>query len=132
MKIIGSNDDLHDFNSDLATFILDSCPWMSEEWEAGSIGYVFVLDESDIKEVSAICTVPHAEEDDYRSAMTIDLATFDLWESPVLHDEGTGYWNIVAILGEEYGCSLFLSSGFVESIPVLHSKLRQQLHRRSL
>jgi hypothetical protein len=82
-----------------------------------------VLDDSDIHEMSTICTVPHIDENDYRAAMTIDLATFDLWEAPAIYDEVTGYWNIVAILGEEYGCTLFLSSGFVSSIPELQQRL---------
>jgi hypothetical protein len=103
-------------------FILESCPWMTAQWEPESIGHVFVLDDHDIHEVSAICTVPHIEESDYRAVMTIDLATFDLWEVPAIYDKVTGYWNVVAILGEEYGCTLFMSSGFVASIPELQQR----------
>jgi hypothetical protein len=104
-------------------FILESYPWMAEQWQPENIGYVFVFDDRDINEVSSICTVPHIEESDYRAAMTIDLATFDLWEAPAIYDEVTEYWNVVAILGEEYGCALFLSAGFVASIPALHQRL---------
>ena len=56
--------------------------------------------------------------------MTIDLDNFDLWEAPAIYDQGTCYWNVVAILGEEYGCTLFLSSGFVASIPALQERLK--------
>jgi hypothetical protein len=123
MKTIGSIGEMLNLNSDLTMFILESCPWMTEQWGPENIGYVFVLNDRDIREVSAICTVPHIEECDYRAAMTIDLPTFDLWEAPAIFDEVTGYWNVVAILGEEYGCTLFLSSGFVASIPELYQKL---------
>jgi hypothetical protein len=97
-------------------FILSSCPWMAEPWEAESIGYVFVLDVGDNHEV---CTVPHLDE----GYLTIDLETFDLWEEPAIFDSETGYWSVVAILGQEYGCTLFMSSGFVSSIPELHRRL---------
>jgi hypothetical protein len=117
MKTIGSIKDLLNLPSDLTMFILSSCPWMAEPWEAESIGYVFVLDEGDVHEV---CTVPHLEESDN---MTIDLETFDLWEVPAIFDSVSGYWNVVAILGQEYGCTLFMSSGFVLSIPELHRRL---------
>ncbi len=120
MKTIGSISEVLSLQSELGMFILESCPWMADQWEPESIGYVFVLDESDINEVSAICIVPHIE--DY---MTIDLVTFDLWEVPAIYDHATGYWNVVAILGEEYGCTLFLSFGFVASIPTLHQRLNE-------
>ena len=117
MKTIGSISGLLSLQSDLGMFILESCPWMAEQWEPENIGYVFVLDESDIHEV---CTVPHIDQSNH---MTIDLETFDLWEAPAIYDDASGYWNVVAILGEEYGCTLFLSSGFVASIPALHQRL---------
>ena len=124
MNTIGSIRDVLNLNSDLSWFILESCPWMADQWEPESIGYVFVLDESDIRDVSTICTVPHIEEGDYREAMTIHLATFDLWEAPAIHDKRSGHWNVVAILEEEYGCTLLLSSGFVASIPLLQERLK--------
>jgi hypothetical protein len=126
MKTIGSISEVLNINRDLRVFILESCPWMTEQWEPESIGYVFVLDERDIREVSAICLVPHVKEHDYRAAMTIDLATFDLWEFPAIYDPTTKYWNVVAILGEEYGCTLFMSSGFVASIPSLKERLQER------
>jgi hypothetical protein len=119
MKTIASIGELLSLPSDLTVFILSSCPWMSEPWDAESIGYVFVLDDDDNHEV---CTVPHIEESSY---LTIDLETFDLWEAPAILDTETGYWNVVAILGQEYGCTLFMSSGFVESIPELHRRLQE-------
>ena len=123
MKTIGSISEVLSLPGDLGRFILESCPWMTEEWEPESIGYVFVLDDRDINEVSSICTVPHIED---QAAMSIDLATFDLWETPAMYDEVTGYWNVVSILGEEYGCTLFLSSGFVASIPSLQERLQER------
>ena len=121
MKVIGSISEVLSLPGDLGMFILESCPWMAEDWEPEIIGYVFVLDDRDINEVSSICTVPHIED---RESTTIDLATFDLWETPSIYDEVTGYWNVVAILGEEYGCAVFLSSGFVASIPSLQERLK--------
>ncbi|GAB6194374.1 hypothetical protein [Desulfocastanea catecholica] len=128
MKVIGSIGEVLSLPGDLGMFILESCPWMAEEWEPEIIGYVFVLEDRDINEVSSICTVPHIEENDYREAMSIDLATFDLWETPSFFDDTTGYWNVVAILGEEYGCAVFLSSGFVASIPPLQDRLKAINH----
>ena len=125
MKTIGSINEVLSLPSDLGMFILESCPWMAEEWQPENIGYVFVLDDRDINEVSSICTVPHIED---RESMTIDLATFDLWETPSFFDDTTGYWNVVAILGEAYGCSVFLSSGFVASIPILQDRLKAINH----
>jgi len=120
MKTIGSINGLVDLDIGLIKFILGACPWMAEQWEPETIGYVFVLDDNDNREV---CIVPQVEDSDYREAMTIDLETFDLWEVPATYDEATGYWNVVAILGEEYGCTLFLSSGFVASVPLLQERL---------
>jgi hypothetical protein len=124
MKTIGSISEVLSLPCDLGMFILESCPWMAEEWQPESIGYVFVLDDRDINEVKSICTVPHIEENDYRESMTIDLATFDLWEKPSFFDDTTGYWNVVAVFGEEYGCAAFLSSEFVASIPLLQDRLK--------
>ena len=129
MKTIGSISELLSLPGDLRMFILESCPWIAEDWQPENIGYVFLLDDRDINEVSSICTVPHIEESDYRAAMTINLATFDLWETPAIYDEVTGYWNVVAVLGEEYGCAVFLSSGFVASIPPLQERLQTTQER---
>ncbi len=121
MKTIGNIKGLTDLEPDLLKFILGSCPWIAERWDPENAGFVFLLDDGDIHKVTSVCTVPHIP--DYRETMTIDLATFDLWEAPAYLDPTTGYWNVVAILGQEYGCALFMSSGFVESIPALHSRL---------
>jgi hypothetical protein len=129
MKTIGSISEVLHLESNLRMFILESCPWMAEQWEPENIGYVFVLDDRDIGEVSTICTVPHIEECDYRAVMTIDLANFELWEVPAIYDPTTKYWNVVAILGEEYGCTLFMSSEFVASIPELHQRLKNIIHK---
>lgn len=121
MKTISSIKGLTVLEPALVKFILGSCPWIAEEWDAEEIGFVFVLEDSD--KVTSVCTVPRIP--DYRESMTIDLATFDLWEAPAYHDPTTGYWNVVAILGQEYGCALLMSSGFVESIPALHERLQE-------
>lgn len=115
MQTISSTDILPDH---LAAFIRETCPWMDETWEADSIGYVFVLDDGDV----GTTTINPLPSEDY---MTIDFATFDLWEYPAIHDPITGYWNVVAILGQEYGCTLFMSLAFVESIPELNRRLEE-------
>ncbi len=127
MKTITSIKGLTDLEPDLLKFILASCPWIAEEWDPETTGYVFLLDDTDSHKATSICAVPNIPEDetDYRESMTIDLATFDLWELPAYHDIATGYWNVVAILGQEYGCALFMSNGFVESIPALHERLQE-------
>jgi len=115
MKTISSMDQLPDH---LVVFIRETCPWINESWEPDSIGYVFVLDDDDI-ETTTINPLP--KED----CKTIDLVTFDFWEEPSIHDPLTGYWNIVAILGQEFGCTLFMSTGFVESIPAIKRRLEE-------
>jgi len=45
MKTIGRIDKLPDL---LSVFIRETCPWMDEDWEPDSIGYLFVLDDDDI------------------------------------------------------------------------------------
>ena len=114
-------------SSDLSRFIIAECPWMAEQWDPESMGYVFVLDDSDIGKVTSVYTIPHIQDDDesYKQVMTIDLETFDLWETPAIYDELTGYWNVTAIFGGEYGCTLFLSSAFVKSLPALHDILKE-------
>lgn len=125
MKTIGSMTELLSLQTDLTLFILTTCPWLAEQWEPENMGYVFVLDDQDVHAVKSIWPVPHIDEvdDNYRETMTIDLETFDLWEAPAYYDQDIGYWNAVAVLGQEYGCTLFLSSGFVASIPALHQRL---------
>ena len=126
MNTIDSIEGLKDLDIDLVKFILESCPWIAQGWDPESTSFVFLLNDGDSYKVTSICTVPHIPEDvtEYRESMTIDLATFDLWEAPAYHDPTTDYWNVVAILGQEYGCVLFMSNGFVESIPALHAKLQ--------
>lgn len=98
MKTTGRIDEVLSLESLLAMFILVACPLMGEPREAESHGYVNVFDDQAEK---TICTAPHNEDEDYRAAMTIDLDTFDLWEYPAIHDPITGYWYVVAVLGQE-------------------------------
>jgi len=56
--------------------------------------------------------------------MTIDLETYDLWESPSYYDENSDYWNVVAIFGNDYGCSIFMSAAFVQSLASLQKKIK--------
>lgn len=125
MKTIGNIKELLTLESDLTMFILESCPWLREEWIPESLGYLFVLDSNDIQQVTSVITTPHliGSDDNYIEQMTIDLERFDYWEKPAIYDQATGYWNVVAILGEEYGCTLFMSSDYVESIPALQQRL---------
>ena len=126
MKIIDGIEGLVDHDIDLVKFILGSCPWIAEGWDPESTDFVFLLDDADSHKVTSVCTVPDIPESetDYRESMTNDLATLDLWKASAYHDPTTGYWNVVAILGQEYGCVLFMSSGFVESIPAMHQRLQ--------
>lgn len=112
MQSISSTDQLPDL---LAEFIWETCRWMNDGLE---VGYIFVLDDEDI-ETRTINPLP---KEDY---LQIDLATFDFWEEPAIHDPKTGYWNVVAILGQEFGCTLFMSARFVESIPELKRRLEE-------
>lgn len=113
MKTISSIDQLPDH---LAKFIREACPWMDESWDPVSIGYVFVLDDDDI----GTTTINPIPKENY---LHIDLVTFDFWEAPAFYDSVTGYWNVVAILGQEFGCVLFMSDEFVDSIPELKRRL---------
>jgi hypothetical protein len=118
MKTIGSIKDLLDLQCEFAMHILLTCPWLAEPWNAEDIGYVFIIDDNDIGKVTSVYTAPHLEDEDqsYKKLMTIDLDTFDLWETPATYDDSTGYWNVTAIFGAEYGCTIFLSSNFVASL----------------
>ena len=126
MKTISSIEDLVDLDINLVKFILGSCPWVTKEWSAEDFGFVFVLEDSDREEVTSVCTVPHIDmsDTDYRDLMTINLESYDLWESPAFYDEGAEYWSVVALFGQDYGCVLFLSAGFVESMPALLRNLQ--------
>jgi len=115
MLTISSTDHLPDH---LAVFIRETCPWMDDGWEPDSIGYLFVLDDDDI----GTTTINPIPKENY---LVIDFATFDLWEEPTIQDPVTGYWNVVAILGQEFGCTVFMSDAFVESIPELKRRLEE-------
>lgn len=109
MQTISSTDQLPDH---LAEFIWETCPWMNDGFE---VGYIFVLDDDDIG-TTTINPLPEVQ---------LDLATFDCWEEPAIQDQATGYWNVVAIIGQEFGCTLFMSTGFVASIPSLQRRLEE-------
>lgn len=122
MKTIDGIKGLTGLEPGLAKFIMYSCPWIAGDWNAEEIGFVFVLEDSD--KITSVCAVPHILDTDYRDLMTINLESYDLWESPAFYDEDAGYWSVVALFGQEYGCVLFLSDGFVRSIPALHANLQ--------
>lgn len=130
MKTICNLRALASLSEDLVKFIKRISPWIQDEWDPQAIGYIFVLNLEDAYLQKTICTVPHAPFDDiqYIASMTIDLETYDLWESPSYFDEVSGYWNVVAILGGDYGCSLFMSAEFVHSLPRLHQTLKDLQH----
>ena len=121
MKTIGSIKDLLDLQCEFAMHILLTCPWLAEQWDPEEMGYVFVIDDNDIGKVTSVYTIPHLKDEDqsYKDLMTIDLNTFDLWETPATYDPSTGYWDATAIYGQDWGCKIFLSSKFVASLPGL-------------
>jgi len=49
--------------------------------------------------------------------MTIDLETFDMWEGDAIQDQQIGYWNVLGIVGQEYGFSIFLSESLAQLLP---------------
>ena len=105
-------------------FITDVCPWI-DDWDPQILGYIFILGDEDIGNVDSVCIVPHipdGQDDSYKESMTIDLKTFDLWETPAIYFE-IGYWNVVAVFGQDYGCTVFLADGFVSLIPELEERL---------
>ncbi len=125
MKIISNARDLSTLDPALASFIRQISPWVDDEWNPEEIGYLFVLGEEDVGTRNSVCAVPSALTDDgqYIKIMTIDLETYDLWESPSFYDENADHWNVVAIFGNDYGCSIFMSSAFVQSIPSLEKRM---------
>lgn len=126
MVTIGSVEEIEFLDKKLAKFIAHCCPWIGEGWDPTRIGWIFVLGDIDVKAARSLCIVPHAYGSDsrvYRSSMTFDLTTFDLWEEPVLRDKATGFWNAVAILGQEFGFTVFMSPGLVDSLPELRATL---------
>lgn len=110
MKTISSAKQVYALVEGIQRLILEVSPWILELWDAVEIGYVFILNDEDIGQVTQVYTSPPYEDldDDYREVMTINLSSFDLWEIPAIHDPITGYWNAVVIFGAEYGCSLFM------------------------
>lgn len=127
MKTIGSICDLADVQGDLGKFIRKVSPWLEEHWDAEECGYIFIIDDDDVGVVKSVFTAPHITNPDevYTEVMTIDLESFDYWEEPSFEDDVTGYWNVVAVLGADYGCSVFMSPDFVKSIPKLHRRLQE-------
>lgn len=133
MKIISFIEEVSAIeNKDLVAFIMSSCTWLTGSWRPEEIGYIFIINDDDICTMSSLCIAPDILEDEdqsYRQSVTIDLAAFDLWESAVF-DPASCYWEAVAIVGQEYGCSVFISDIFVRSVPGLLEnliKVQQQL-----
>ena len=95
MKTISSTGDLLDLNGDLTTFILDSCPWMAEPWEPENLGYVFVLDDRDIKEFD-FAQIAHANEsqlyetEDYAFSVTTSQLPNLGWYIWIIIEKETG------------------------------------------
>ncbi len=87
MKVIGSMKEISALENDLAEFIMFSCPWLADgEWDPMRFGFIFILNNQDSGKVTSICAVQHVSDldEDYKAQMTIDLESFDLWESPAV------------------------------------------------
>jgi hypothetical protein len=119
MKIIGSKKEAMSIDDGLARFVLSACPWIHDDWDPERIGWIFILDDNDLKLARSLCIVPHRMKSDpvYSASMNIDLEEFDTWEGEAFHDEATSYWNVVAIVGQEYGFSIFIADSLVEQLP---------------
>jgi hypothetical protein len=131
MKIISNIKEVSTLQKDLAKFILYSCPWVEDDgWDPTQIGFIFILDDNDAHKVDSLCIAPHQDhrDDNYKEQMTINLESFDLWEIPSFYDKTSGYWNVVAVFGQEFGCAVFLSDGFVSSLPTLQARLQSILN----
>ena len=119
MKILGNLTDLMALEERLCRFVSASCPWLDDHWEPERLGWIFILDENDLQYARSLCIVPHRLKDDpeYSASMTIDLEEFDAWEGEALHDLDSGYWNVVAVVGQEYRFSIFIADALVEQLP---------------
>ena len=107
MKILNNVAEVLSLNEGLASFISASCPWIYDNWNPEQIGHIFVLDEEDLEYARCLPISPHA--------MTLDLEEFNMWEGEAIHDQG--YWNVVGIVGQEFGFVLFLSNSIVQLLP---------------
>ena len=114
MKILSSINDVLRLNSDLSQFITSTCPWISPSWDPKQIGYIFVLDEDDLEDTLAL---PVAED------VSINLDLYNLFEGDPIYDPDTQYWNLVGIIGQEYGFSVFLPDKLINHLPNLRRKL---------
>lgn len=117
MKILGSINDVLRLKEDLISFISAACPWINDDWNPEQIGYIFVLEEDDLEYARSLQISPHTED-----SMTIDLEVFDMWEGEAIHD--SGYWNVVGIVGQEYGFVLFVSDALAEKLPNFYRYLK--------
>ena len=132
MRIIPSLEALNSLkNIPLVDFIKESSPWLqTEDWDAESMGYTFILSEQDSILMRTLCIVPHAPFDDqeYRQQMTIDLSTYNEWEHAT-YDSKTKYYQAVTVVGSVYGANIFMSESFVKSIPNLKQTLEQLIEK---
>jgi len=119
MKIIGNKKDVLALPKNLSQFISISCPWLDAYWDPEQIGWIFILEEDDLQYARSLCIVPQRLKDDpeYTASMHIDLEEFDTWEGEAFHDEVSGYWNVVGIVGQEYGFVVFIDDALVEQLP---------------
>jgi len=119
MEIIGSVEEVMGLNAGLSRFVSSTCPWIHDDWDPEQIGWIFILDQEDLEMAKALCVVPHVtgNNQEYKASMTINLETFDMWEGMAIQDQKTGYWNVVGIIGQEYGFSIFVSQALVGYLP---------------
>lgn len=120
MEIIGSVEEVMCLDAGLSRFVSSTCPWIHDDWDPEQIGWIFILSQEDLAVASSLCIVPHcitANNQEYTDSMTINLETFDMWEGKAVQDPETGYWNVVGIVGQEYGFSIFVAATLVGSLP---------------
>jgi len=126
MKILGNVQEVMLLDARLSQFVFSACPWIGDEWEPEQIGWIYILDQEDLEIAKSLCVVHHVtgNNQEYLASMTIDLETFDRWEGEAIQDPETGYWNVVGIVGQEYGFSIFVSQALVKLLPGFRKKIR--------
>jgi len=120
MKIIGNAQEIMLLDVKLSQFVFRTCPWIHDDWEPEQIGWIFILNKEDLKAARSLCVVPHCDsinDNEYMMSMTIDLEMFDTWEGQGIYDDASGYYNVVGIIGQEYGFTIFIEASLVQQLP---------------
>jgi hypothetical protein len=118
MKILGTISEVLSLPEGLSQFISTTSPWIHDNWDPEQIGWIFVLDDNDLESARSLNITPHNMD----APLIIDLDEFDLFEF-VISDPETDYWNLVAIVGQEYGFSVFLPNVLTNQLPNLRRQI---------